>query len=267
MSTSRPPRVPSLDAAARSRPGGPSRPSGLRRFAAPVVVVVVAVGLIVLALLRDSGGEGVAAPPVSDARVEDGPAADVVEPEGRSVADLERRDPDDPLAAGPVDAPVVLIAYSDYQCPFCALWVQQTEPALMALVEAGDLRIEWRDVNLFGPDSRRAAQAAYAAGLQGSFWEYHRELLPDGDKRPPEQLTETALVDLASALGLDVDRFVDDLRSAEVAAAVQRNEDEGMAIGARSTPAFLIGGRPVMGAQPTEVFLAAVEDALAQAGG
>jgi protein-disulfide isomerase len=240
--------------------------AGVRRLGVPLAVVVAAVVLIVLAQMRGGSEDPGAAVPAGSSLTQDGPVARVIEPEQEPTVDLERRDPQDPLAAGPVDAPVVLVAYSDYQCPFCALWVEQTEPTMMELVEAGDLRIEWRDVNVFGPDSERAAQAAYAAGLQGRFWEYHQRLYAGGEKRTPSELTEAALVDLAAELGLDVDRFTTDLRSGEVAEAVQRNEDEGLSIGAYSTPTFLIDGRPVVGAQPTEVFVDAVQDALARAG-
>ena len=237
-----------------------------RRFTVPLLVVVLAVALIMVAQLRD-GTEGSDTPPSVQGApsVQDGPVARAIEPEQQPAVELERRDPADPLAAGPVDAPVVLIAYSDYQCPFCALWAEQTEPVMMELVAAGDLRIEWRDVNVFGEDSRRAARAAYAAGLQDRFWEYHQRLYSGGDKRSPEQLTEAALVELAAEVGLDVQRFTTDLRSVEVADQVQRNEDEGLGIGAYSTPMFLIGGQPVVGAQPTEVFVQAVQDSRARA--
>lgn len=261
MSTSSAPPAPSVGTPRGPRPG----PSGLRRYLAPALVLVVAFTLIGIALLRDDPGSaagpaGAAATPVEQAPDQ---AADAERP---SAAHLERRDPQDPLAAGPVDAPVVMIVFSDYQCPYCALWIDETEPAMMELVDAGHLRIEWRDVNVFGVDSERAARAAYAAGLQDRFWEFHRALTAGGEKRTPDQLTEGALVDLAGELGLDVDRFSTDLGSAEVADGVRRNQDEGMSIGAYSTPTFVIGGQQVLGAQPTQVFVDAVQAALARAG-
>ena len=249
----------------------PSAPSTspfrqVSQWLAPALIVILAVALIVVVLQRDGEAAqpaaAVAPPAAEDA---DGPVAEIAEPEQQRL-EMARRDPEDPLAAGPVDAPVVMVAYSDYQCPFCALWAQQTEPAMMELVEKGDLRIEWRDVNVFGPDSERGARAAYSAGLQDRFWEYHRALFADGEKPSADELSEEQLIALAGELGLDVDRFTADLASPEVAAAVQANEDEGLSIGAYSTPTFLVGGVPVVGAQPTEVFVQAVEDALAQAG-
>lgn len=197
----------------------------------------------------------------------DGPAAGAAEPAAPRTLEMARRDPADPLTDGPVDAPVTLVVYSDYQCPFCALWSDQTLPVMREYAAAGDLRIEWRDVNVFGVDSARAARAAYAAGLQGAFWEYHDALFADGEKRPSGELTDAALAGLAAELGLDTERFATDVASAEVGAAVQANADEGASIGATSTPSFLVGGVPLVGAQPTEVFVTAVEDALARVEG
>lgn len=77
------------------------------------------------------------------------------------VGDMARRVDGDPLARGPVDAPVVLVVYSDYRCPFCAKFSHDTEPQLVdKYVEAGKLRIEWRDLPIFGEESMVAARPA-----------------------------------------------------------------------------------------------------------
>jgi len=232
----------------------------------PGLILLVAAGLMGVSALRGGGdpGGGTGAAGTSS---QSGAAAPSPTSSPATTLDMARRDPNDPLAAGPVDAPVVLVAYSDYQCPFCAMWVHDTEPAMMKLVAAGDLRIEWRDVNVYGPNSTRAAQAAYAAGLQGKFWEYHDGLYAGGKKRDPSGLSPQALTVLATDLGLDVPRFTADFTSSAVAAAVQANADEGAKIGVTSTPSFLIGGHPVIGAQPTQVFVDAVQSALAEAKG
>ena len=264
-------------------PASPVRTTGSRppartspaQWLVLALIGALAVALVVLALQRDDAATAAPLPAQAPAAAtddqgeapQDGPAAGTVAPESPATLDLARRDPADPLAAGPVDAPVVMIVYSDYQCPFCAVWAEQTQPTMLEYVEAGDLRIEWRDITVFGPDSERAARAAFAAGLQGAFWEFHGALFADGEKRATADLTEQALVTLAGSLGLDTDRFAADLASAPVAAGVQANADEAAAIGAFSTPSFLIGEQAVVGAQPTEVFVAAVEDALAKAAG
>lgn len=242
------------------------------RWLVLALIGALAVALMVLALQRDRADASAVPPPAAGTEgqgeaPQDGPAAEAVTPQSPATLDLARRDPADPLAAGPVDAPVVMVVYSDYQCPFCAVWAEQTQPTMLEYVEAGDLRIEWRDLAVFGPDSERAARAAYAAGLQGAFWEFHGALFASGEKRAAADLTEQALVTLAGSLGLDADVFAADLASAQVATAVQANADEAAAIGVFSTPSFLIGEQTVVGAQPTEVFVAAVEDALARAAG
>ena len=226
----------------------------------PVVILLVAGALVLVSVL--SGGDD------ADQAAEsptDRPVAEVGQPEAPPEIDMARLDAEDPLAAGPVDAPVTLVVYSDYQCPFCASWAADTAPSMLAYAEEGDLRIEFRDIAVFGAESERSAQAAYAAGLQGRYLDYHDALFPDGEKRSPEQLGDEALIATAEELGLDVDTFVADLDPAEVAAAVQRNVDEAAAIGAFSTPAFLLAGQPILGAQPTGVFVQAMEQALAEA--
>lgn len=167
----------------------------------------------------------------------------------------ERRDPDDPFTAGPVDAPVGLVMFSDYQCPFCAQWTHETLPVLKERAEQGELRIEIRDVNVYGPDSERAARSSYAAAVQDSYWEFHDALFEDGRTRTSDQLSREALLTLAAELGLDRERFADDMSSPAAAEEIARNEQLGTEHGAVSTPVFILGGTPIVGAQPTSVFI------------
>lgn len=244
----------------------------------PVVVVLVAALLVVVSLLMNRDDETADAQPTPTASATTGTepttpdesAADTAEPSEREpsgLPELARRDADDPTAVGPVDAPLALVVFSDYQCPFCAVWSQNTQPAMLAHAEAGDLRIEFRDINVFGPDSMRAAQGARAAGMQGAYLEFHDALFEGGEKRSADDLADAALVALADELGLDVARFEADLSSAEVESAVQADTDEAGSLGIFSTPAFLLGDTPILGAQPTEVFEDAFADELARVQG
>lgn len=174
----------------------------------------------------------------------------------------ERRDPADPFAAGPVDAPVGLVMFSDYQCPFCAQWTQDTLPELMEHAERGDLRIEIRDVNVYGPDSERAARAAVAASAQDAYWEFHDALFDGGSTRTSAELSREGLLSLAGDLGLDRGRFASDMSSPEAAEEIARSEALATEHGAVSTPVFIIGGAPIVGAQPTSVFVEAFDSAL-----
>lgn len=245
-----------------------------RSWLLPVLVVVAAAAVIAVLLWPETNDDGQSPADAAEQVQPGGQEApvDVVDPgeyddpEQMDLTDLERRDAEDPLAAGETDAAVTLIVFSDYQCPYCASWSDETLPEMMDYVESGDLRIEWRDLNVFGPASDQAALGAYAAGLQGSFWEYHHQLFDDGDIRSEDQLSEDQLVALAGELDLNVDQFTEDMNSAEVAQHVTANEELGYSIGAYSTPSFILGGEPMVGAQPTEVFTDAVDQALAEAG-
>lgn len=193
---------------------------------------------------------------------------DVVEQDESDQIDLseiERRDETDPLTIGSVGAPVALVVFSDYQCPFCATWSDETLPVMMEYVQDDQLRIEWRDVNVYGADSERASKAAYAAALQDSFWEYHDMLFSNGEIRDPSGLSEGALIDTAAELGLDLEEFEQDMKSTEVAEHILENQRLGTDIGAYSTPAFVLDGQPLLGAQPTEVFVDAMDTAISSA--
>lgn len=240
-----------------------------KKWLVPTLVVIIAVLLIAVVLLMYRGDASDTAEGVSAAATSDSAAASTAasgSASGAADSDLtsvEARDPSDPVAVGDVNAPVGLVVFSDYQCPFCAKWSDETLPEMMKHVEDGNLRIEWREVNIFGEPSERGARAAYAAGLQDAYLEYHNALFANGEKPSEELLSEEGLIKLAGELGLDEAKFTSDFRSPETAAAIAQHAQLGIDLGAYSTPAFLLGGQPIMGAQPASVFEAAFEQALA----
>lgn len=237
-----------------------SRPAWLL----PVAVVAAAALLVALILVVNRDGETTADTGEQETTRDTAPT-EVEGPAQADFLDAERRDADDLLAAGPVDAPVTLVVFSDYQCPFCAQWSDETLPLMMEHVEDGDLRVEWRDVNVFGPASERAARASYAAAEQDAFWEYHDELFAGGETRSEDDLSDDALSALADELGLGSDQFEADFASEETAQQVADNQQLGIDLGAYSTPAFILGGQPIVGAQPSRVFVDAFDDALSAA--
>ena len=176
------------------------------------------------------------------------------------LATLPRRDANDPLAAGSVDAPVVLLEYADYRCPFCGVWARETKPQLQRFVDDGTLRLEYRDTPLFGEQSERAALAARAAGSQGRFWEYYTVVYADAPTSGHADLTQEKLVEYArSADVADIERFERELADGTHRAGLQRDVDEANDLGITSTPLFLINTEPIVGAQPVEVFVDAIE--------
>ena len=236
-----------------------SSPSRHSRLVTPVVVAVslalITAVLFVMPRQQDdaadtSDGASTAQPQTEPEQTDD------------PLAQLARREADDPMALGREDAPVVMINYSEFQCPFCGKFARDTEPALVKdYVDKGILRIEWRDFPYLGQESLTAAQAGRAAGAQGKFWEFHDAMY---DKQlPPNsgQLTEDHLADVAGKAGLDVERFRLDMRSPDATAAIQHDFKEGQAIGVTGTPAFIINGQPVIGAQPTAEFVKVIEQA------
>ncbi|HEX6248925.1 MAG TPA: thioredoxin domain-containing protein [Nocardioidaceae bacterium] len=233
----------------------------------PVVVALVAAlitGVMLLTPALAGGGSDPSAG--AAAEIDRSGGRPPLDPEDNPFAHIERRDPEDPAALGDVDAPVLMVNYSEYQCPFCGKFARDTKPELVdEYVEDGTLRIEWRDFPYLGPESITSAKAAWAAGEQGKFWEYHDAMFED--QQPPNsgKLTDEYLVDKAEQIGLDVDRFREDMTSKAAADKVKADFDEGQEIGVTGTPAFLVNGRPIMGAQPTETFVEAVEQAAEEA--
>lgn len=256
----------------RPDPDASPERSGLRRWGVPVAIVVAVAALVAGVFWVQQDRSGPVAAPHGTPSTETGtvqPGA-VEHPDSVALPDLssqEGRDPEDLLAEGPVDAPVALVVFTDYQCPFCAKWSHETLPELREYVERGELRIEYRDVNIYGEDSERAARASLAAAMQGQHAEYHARLVEGGEIRSTTQLSEDALIELAAELGLDPEQFTADLNSEEVAATISENAQQGIDLGAMSTPAFIIGGTPMVGAQPTPVFTEMVDQALAESEG
>ncbi|MFI8824039.1 DsbA family protein [Streptomyces sp. NPDC053431] len=219
---------------------------------AGVALAATLLGVVSYATTKPSSPSG-----SSVAEVSADPSAGVY-PELEAYA---RRDPNDKLALGRVDAPVVLIEYADFQCGYCGKFARDTEPELVRkYVDTGTLRIEWRNFPIFGEDSEAAARASWAAGQQGRFWQFHRAAYAPGAKE--KGFGEERLAALAREAGVaDLARFRRDAGSAAAREAVSRDQEQGYALGATSTPSFLVNGRPIAGAQPTATFTEAVEAA------
>ncbi len=181
--------------------------------------------------------------------------------------DTSRRIDGDPTALGDTDAPVVLVEYSDYRCPFCAVFARETLPVLIdEYVESGQVRIEWRDLTVFGQQSIDAAIAGRAAGAQGLFWEFNEATFRDAPERAHLDLPRERLLEIAREIGVpDMARYESDLDDPALLKFVTGDTAEAHSFGATSTPLFLVNDTPISGAQPVDVFRQAIDRELAEA--
>jgi Na+/H+ antiporter NhaA len=169
-------------------------------------------------------------------------------------------DPGRDHVRGPDAAPVTLVEYGDYECPYCG----RVEVVIRELLDSfgGELRYVWRHLPLndVHPHAQMAAEAAEAAGSQGHFWEMHDRLLANQD-----DLSPTELANHADELGLDVERFWHELRHRQHAPRVDRDVESADASGVGGTPTFFVNGRRHHGAYDVETLSAAVRAAQARA--
>jgi Na+/H+ antiporter NhaA len=168
-------------------------------------------------------------------------------------------DPEGDHIRGPEDAPVTLVEYGDFECPYCGM----AEPVVRELLaDFGDLRYVWRHLPLSDvhPRAQLAAEAAEAAGEQGAFWEMHDLLLTHQDA-----LTPRDLIGYAGELGLDSKRFSDEVLGHEYTARVYDDVDGADLSGVSGTPTFFINGRRHYGAYDVATLSAEVRAARARA--
>jgi protein-disulfide isomerase len=183
-------------------------------------------------------------------------------PEVRVLIDAPRRqvdvDANDP-ALGRASAPVTLVEFSDFQCPFC----QRVAPTMKRLRETyGDkLRIVWKDFPLtqIHPQAFKAGEAAHCAGDQGKYWEYHDTLFANQQQLSPEELKKHA-----ADLGLDAAAFSTCLDTSKYGERVRNGVAEGTRLGVNSTPTIYVNGRMLSGAQPYETFVSVIDEELSK---
>jgi Na+/H+ antiporter NhaA len=168
-------------------------------------------------------------------------------------------DPTRDHVRGPIEAPVTVVEYGDFECPYCG----QAEPVVRELLgDFGDVRYVWRHLPLSDvhPHAQLAAEAAEAGADQGAFWEMHDLLLAHQGALNPGDL-----VGYAEQLGLDVERFSDDLRRHSGASRVAEDVDSADLSGVSGTPTFFVNGRRHYGAYDIATLSAAVRVAGARA--
>jgi len=166
---------------------------------------------------------------------------------------------DDPYM-GDEDAPVTIIEFSDFQCPYCTRFYSQTLPKIKKnYVDTGKVKFVYRDLALRDhPQAKNAAMASQCANDQGKFWEYHDEIFDN-----QRSLSVDKLKSMASDLRLDTAKFNDCLDSGKYSDEVDKDSREANAAGMTGTPGFVINGYILKGAQPYDVFESVIDALLA----
>lgn len=159
---------------------------------------------------------------------------------------------------GTATAPVTIVEYSDFHCPFC----RRVQPTLTALLEKypGQVKLVYKHLPLdsLHPQARRVSEASWCAAKQDKFWEFHDAVYADSSS----DASDATLARYATKAGLDVAAFTACLANPETRAAIQRDVAQGEALGLSSTPGFFINGREVRGAQPLEAFVSVIDEEL-----
>ena len=200
------------------------------------------------AVIADAPAPAVAAAPTPSAA----PSAPVV--------DIEKLIDDDSVKGDP-DAPVTIVEFSDFECPFCARFYTGAYAQIdQEYIQTGKVKLVYRDFPLsFHPNAQKAAEAAECAGEQGKYFEMHDILFERGVTGG-----STSYKAFATEIGLDEQEFASCLDSGEMAAEVRQDMADGQRAGVQGTPAFFVNGQLISGAQPFPAFQAAIEQALAE---
>src|SRR5687768_6043646 len=185
-----------------------------------------------------------------------GPALRVMIDAPRHEVTLAAADP----AIGSASAPVTIVEFSDFQCPFC----QRVAPTLKQVQKTyGDkVRIVWKDFPLtqIHPEAFKAGEAAHCAGEQGKFWEYHDRLFANQQALQPDSLKK-----YAADAGLDAAKFNACVDTSKYGDRVREGVAQGSRLGVNSTPTLYVNGRMMSGAQPYEAIAAVIDEELARA--
>lgn len=178
-----------------------------------------------------------------------------------NTTSLETPDADDDPFLGPVDAPVEIIGFEDFQCPYCA----RAEPIIMEVLAQypNDVKFVYRDFPLhtIHDQAIAAAQAGECADAQGLFWPWHDEAY---ENQSALNAAPAIFSVWAETAGLDVDEFDDCVAAGTYATEVQKDQDEGLLAGVQATPTFFINGYKIEGVLNVDQWKELVDAALAK---
>lgn len=160
---------------------------------------------------------------------------------------------------GDANAKITIVEFGDYQCTYCHLFHENTKDALLQqYVNTGKVNFVFRDFPLNGPDSVLAADAAYCAGDQDKYWQYHDELYKNWAGEKTGWVNQKSLDKFATTVGLDLGKFDKCVSDKKYEQKVMDNYNFGQRIGIDGTPSFIVfSGKQatkIVGAQPISVF-------------
>lgn len=177
------------------------------------------------------------------------------------IVDMKALADNDPVL-GKATAPVTIIEFSDFQCPFCGSWESQVMPQLKSYIDAGTVRLIYRDFPLSSihPYAEPSALASECANEQGKYWEYHNKLFAN-----QTALDDASLKQYAADLKLDTAKFNSCFDASKYQTEVDKDFNDGAAVGVTGTPTFFINGQKVVGAQPWASFKSVIDAEIAKA--
>ncbi|MEK9158048.1 MAG: DsbA family protein [Patescibacteria group bacterium] len=174
------------------------------------------------------------------------------------------------MVLGDSKAPVTIVEFADFQCPFCERYYQSNQAMFIKeYVETGKARFVWKDYAFLGQESNWSAEAARCANDQGKFWQYHDYLFSHQGAENSGAFSKANLKKFAVAIGLNAGQFNTCLDSGKYTALIKQETQEGVSIGVNGTPATFINGRMVVdasgdsvGASPFATFKAVIDKEL-----
>ena len=223
---------------------------------------LLARSLLALVLLGCSGSRESTAARAADAASLQ-PAAQVASAQGATDSVLVKADAGRIL--GSAKAGVWLIIISDFQCPYCKRWHEETWAAVKKdYVDTGKLRVAYVNLPLsMHRNAQPAAEVAMCASVQDKFWPVQNALFCDQNEWGDNADEEPAFGTLAREVGVNVELLRSCVQKGATRALIKADVDRATTAGASSTPMFFIGGRPLLGAQPLSAFREAIDAALA----
>ena len=216
------------------------------------ITTVVLIALLAVFLWRSGSISGNS--PAAGAVVGNAPGAPAPKVDMKALAD-------DDAVKGDPKAPVTIIEFSDFECPFCGRFYSETLGKIdTQYIKTGKVKLIYRDFPLsFHAQAQKAAEAAECAGEQGKYWEMHDQLFGEG-----VQGGVASFKQFAQQIGLNTAKFNDCLDGGKMAAEIRKDFSDGQKAGIQGTPGFFVDGQLISGAQPFEVFQQIIDAALAK---